>query len=101
MHEVDHNNRWKQQLLPAKDGGKPGELPFVCTDAQIRMGTERAKLLQAEGLLPSEVAYMQLFVVFTNAGWLKLHDKLILTGPVLKWLLDGFFAPNERRCLFK
>ncbi len=99
-HE-ESNKRWQEALGQLPANGKLPQLPFVCTPAQVRAGTQRAEQLAKFGMLPKEVAYMQFDVVFTTPGWLKLHDRLILLGPILKYLLHGFFEYNERSCLFR
>jgi len=52
------------------------------------------------GLLPGQVAYMQLHNIFTTPGWLKMHDWIIVTGPILKYLLQDFFFDRQREVLF-
>ena len=87
------------RTVPA--GEFPPGLPFLCSLAQITEGTDRAERLAKEGLLPAELIYMQLEDVFLHPKWLKMHDKIIIMGPVLKYLLQGYFGEQERKRLFE
>jgi hypothetical protein len=103
-YEINVNKRWLSHFNRLDDGGTmqtPESLPFLCSNAQIKEGTDRALQLLVHGMIPREVVYMQLGVIFTTPGWLKMHDKIIITGPLLQYLLQGFFGPNERQALFR
>ena len=77
------------------------DIPFVCNTAQIKEGTQRAEELLGAGLMPKEVVYMQFACIFTTSSYLKMHDKIILIGPFLKYLLQGYFGVQERKALFR
>jgi hypothetical protein len=102
VHELHANRRWTPHMTDVLANKQaPLTLPFVCNEEQIKVGTTRAERLAKDGLVPKEVAYMQLPLIFTTPGWLKLHDRLILLGPIFKYLLQGFFQSRERKCLFR
>lgn len=75
-------------------------LPFLCSRQQILTGIKRSRDLKAYGLLPAEVAYMQMDLVFKTPGWLKMHDWLVLAGPIMKYLLQDCFHLAQRHVLF-
>jgi hypothetical protein len=68
---------------------------------QLSEAIQRCKSMSLFGLIPSELIYMPLEAIFTHPGWLKMHDKVILAGPVLKYLLQDFFHVQERKKLFE
>eukprot|EP00955_Chlamydomonas_euryale_P033021 346562-Chlamydomonas_euryale.AAC.1 len=51
-------------------------------------------------MLPKELAYMQLHLIFTTPSWLKIYDWLLLAGPIMKYLLQDFFHDEQRKALF-
>ena len=50
-------------------------------------------------MLPSEVAYMKLYYIFTTPSLLKMHDWLVIVGPIMKYLLQGEGYLVLLRCL--
>lgn len=78
----------------------PPTLPFLLKPGQLNESIQRCKEMSLLGLIPSELMYMPLEAIFTHPGWLKMHDKVILSGPVIKYLLQDFFMGEERKKLF-
>ena len=76
-------------------------MPFVCSRAQIAEASRRSRALLTDGMLPSEVAYVQLHQIFRNPSFLKMHDWLVVMGPILKYLLSGFLGKSQRKAMFK
>ena len=76
-------------------------LPFCLTHNEVKLVIQRANNLRALGMLPSEIASTQLHLIFKTPGWLKMHDWILIIGPVMKYLLRGLLAPPQRGALFR
>ena len=93
--------RQAKVISNAKDKAELPTLPFLLGPGQLQEGINRTTTMALNGMKPSELVYMPLEVIFTHPGWLKMHDKVILLGPVLKYLLQDFFGLQERKKLFE
>jgi hypothetical protein len=79
----------------------PRTLPFLLKPGQLNDCINRCKAMAFFGMIPAELRYMPLHEIFTHPGWLKMHDKVILAGPALKYLLQDCFRNVERKKLFE
>ena len=68
---------------------------------QVKVGTARALALAQEGLIPSSMSHIKFGLMFTTPGWFKMAECLVLLGPVMKYLLQGFLAVPQRKALFE
>ena len=97
-YETAVNDRWPQ--LRGQGTGLP-DLPFLLKPTQMKEGEQRCQDMKECGLIPAEVIYMRIEVIFSHPSWLKMHDKVIILGPILKYLLQGCFGLQERKKLFE
>ncbi|GAX85928.1 hypothetical protein CEUSTIGMA_g13344.t1 [Chlamydomonas eustigma] len=75
--------------------------PFLCSPRQVKEATSRAEDLLSKGIVPMEISYVQLQYLFTIPSNLKMHDFIIILGPIFKYLTQGFFNPVQRRVLYR
>ena len=68
---------------------------------QAKVGTARAMALSSEGMIPSSMSHIKFGLMFTTPGWFKMAECLVLLGPVMKYLLQGFLAVPQRKALFE
>ena len=75
-------------------------MPFVITGKDVARCAQRTRDIISCGMLPKEVAYAQLQYMFETPAFLKMHDWLIVTGPIMKYVLQDCFQPAQRKPLF-
>ena len=81
-------------LLPS------GNLPFVLLPAEASRADARLKAMVEEGHTPQAWAYSPLSKCFSQPSALKMHDWMLLAGPIGKYALQETMGPEQRKVVF-
>ena len=93
--QASGSNSAAQAELP-----ESGQLPFVLSGEEQAIAEARLTSMKADGHTPQAWSSTSIDKCFSAPGSLKMHDWLILAGPIGKYALQGMMAKKQRAAVF-
>jgi len=95
-YEAGVNDRWNYAPEKYRE-----QAPWLLTKAQVTDGVRRGMSLIRHGVVPSPYSSLRFWKEFENPGHLKMHEHILMLGPLSKYLLQGMLGIEQQKALFK
>ena len=76
------------------------QLPFVLSGEQQAIAEARLRSMKMEGHTPQAWSSTSIDQCFSMPSTLKMHDWMILAGPIGKYALQGMMGEKQRAAVF-